>query len=272
MPPPSSGGSTVGEALNILQNVDLRATYKADRDQGAARLPRGERAGLRRPRRVRRCTPGDAARRAEPVAVAGVRRRAVLRARPDQGGHQAGACRQPGRHATTPTATARSTAAARPARDNEGLSTTHLTTADRWGNVVTYTLTIEQTGGSALTVPGSRLPAQQRADRLRPRPRLGRRTQRARPRQAAAVVDVTDDRQRPRPAGARPRLAGRLDDHHHGAAGAAQPARLRDVDAACRRGTAGQPAEHQGRAGGSRLRPGRPRYLRAHLRRPAGPR
>ena len=39
-------------------------------------------------------------------------------------------------------------------RDNEGLSTTHLTTADRWGNVVTYTLTIEQTGGSALTVPG----------------------------------------------------------------------------------------------------------------------
>jgi gamma-glutamyltranspeptidase/glutathione hydrolase len=40
------------------------------------------------------------------------------------------------------------------AGDSEGLSTTHLTTADRWGNVVTYTLTIEQTGGSALTVPG----------------------------------------------------------------------------------------------------------------------
>ncbi|NED83994.1 gamma-glutamyltransferase, partial [Streptomyces sp. SID11233] len=31
---------------------------------------------------------------------------------------------------------------------------THLTTADRWGNVVSYTLTIEQTGGSAITVPG----------------------------------------------------------------------------------------------------------------------
>ena len=27
--------------------------------------------------------------------------------------------------------------------DPEGLSTTHLTTADRWGNVVAYTLTIE---------------------------------------------------------------------------------------------------------------------------------
>jgi gamma-glutamyltranspeptidase/glutathione hydrolase len=36
----------------------------------------------------------------------------------------------------------------------EGASTTHLVTADRWGNVVSYTLTIEQTGGSAITVPG----------------------------------------------------------------------------------------------------------------------
>ena len=35
----------------------------------------------------------------------------------------------------------------------EGASTTHLVTADRWGNVVSYTLTIEQTGGSAITVP-----------------------------------------------------------------------------------------------------------------------
>ncbi|MGH2815535.1 MAG: gamma-glutamyltransferase, partial [Actinomycetota bacterium] len=38
--------------------------------------------------------------------------------------------------------------------DDEGLSTTHLTTADRWGNVVSYTLTIEQTGGSGIVVPG----------------------------------------------------------------------------------------------------------------------
>lgn len=37
---------------------------------------------------------------------------------------------------------------------DEGQSTTHLTTADRWGNVVAYTLTIEQTGGSGITVPG----------------------------------------------------------------------------------------------------------------------
>jgi len=32
-------------------------------------------------------------------------------------------------------------------------STTHLSTADRWGNVVSYTLTIEQTGGSGIVVP-----------------------------------------------------------------------------------------------------------------------
>jgi gamma-glutamyltranspeptidase / glutathione hydrolase len=39
-------------------------------------------------------------------------------------------------------------------RDQEGLSTTHLVTADKWGNVVSYTLTIEQTGGSGIAVPG----------------------------------------------------------------------------------------------------------------------
>ena len=36
----------------------------------------------------------------------------------------------------------------------EGQSTTHLTATDRWGNVASYTLTIEQTGGSGITVPG----------------------------------------------------------------------------------------------------------------------
>ncbi|ANW17411.1 gamma-glutamyltransferase [Streptomyces clavuligerus] len=36
----------------------------------------------------------------------------------------------------------------------ESDNTTHLTVADRWGNVVAYTLTIESTGGSGITVPG----------------------------------------------------------------------------------------------------------------------
>lgn len=38
--------------------------------------------------------------------------------------------------------------------DNENVETTNLTVADRWGNVVEYTLTIEQTGGSGMLVPG----------------------------------------------------------------------------------------------------------------------
>ena len=33
-------------------------------------------------------------------------------------------------------------------------TTTHLTTSDKWGNVVSYTFTIESTGGSGLVVPG----------------------------------------------------------------------------------------------------------------------
>ncbi|MDO5628364.1 MAG: gamma-glutamyltransferase [Mobilicoccus sp.] len=40
------------------------------------------------------------------------------------------------------------------ARVNEGGSTTHLTVADKYGNVASYTSTIEQFGGSGITVPG----------------------------------------------------------------------------------------------------------------------
>ncbi|WP_045742060.1 gamma-glutamyltransferase [Actinoplanes rectilineatus] len=36
----------------------------------------------------------------------------------------------------------------------QGQSTTNLTVADRWGNVVEYTFTLEQTGGNAMVVPG----------------------------------------------------------------------------------------------------------------------
>jgi gamma-glutamyltranspeptidase/glutathione hydrolase len=43
---------------------------------------------------------------------------------------------------------------ARQGEPYEGQSTTHLVTADKWGNVASYTLTIEQTGGSGITVPG----------------------------------------------------------------------------------------------------------------------
>ena len=51
MAPSSSGGSTVGEALNIMERYDLGAMTDTS---GAAPLPRGLGAGLRRPRCVRR--------------------------------------------------------------------------------------------------------------------------------------------------------------------------------------------------------------------------
>jgi len=38
--------------------------------------------------------------------------------------------------------------------NTEGFSTAHLSVADKFGNVVAYTLTIEQTGGSGMVVPG----------------------------------------------------------------------------------------------------------------------
>ncbi|HEY9294445.1 MAG TPA: gamma-glutamyltransferase, partial [Microlunatus sp.] len=47
-----------------------------------------------------------------------------------------------------------STVGRRQSEPYEGPHTTHLNAVDRWGNVVAYTLTIEQTGGSAITVPG----------------------------------------------------------------------------------------------------------------------
>ncbi|MCH8628826.1 gamma-glutamyltransferase [Arsenicicoccus piscis] len=40
------------------------------------------------------------------------------------------------------------------AKPNDGASTTSLSAVDKWGNMVAYTLTIEQYGGSGITVPG----------------------------------------------------------------------------------------------------------------------
>ena len=153
MPPPSSGGSTVGEALNILQNVDLRATYKADRtkalhnyleasalafaDRGAyVGAPRAMQPGVLN----RLLSQGFADERFCALDQTKAATKPVPAGNPD------------GRYDTDCDGAVDSSRSAN--RDNEGLSTTHLTTADRWGNVVTYTLTIEQTGGSALTVPG----------------------------------------------------------------------------------------------------------------------
>ncbi len=142
--PSSSGGTTVGEALNILENTDLskagQAQYLhrfieasriafADRgrwvgDPAFENVPTGQ-LQSQKYADSRACLISDDAVLTSPLAPGDPRRPA--------------ACATGGTAAPT---------------TYEGENTTHLTVADKWGNVVSYTLTIEQTGGSGITVPG----------------------------------------------------------------------------------------------------------------------
>ncbi|QKW10125.1 gamma-glutamyltransferase [Streptomyces sp. NA04227] len=144
MAPSSSGGTTVGEALNILEGTDLSRLSPEEylhRYIEASRIAFADRGrwvgdpafedvpteGLLSQRYAdsRRCLIADDKVLTSPLA-------------PGDPRHPAD-CASGGRAAPT---------------TYEGESTTHLTTADKWGNVVSYTLTIEQTGGSGITVPG----------------------------------------------------------------------------------------------------------------------
>ncbi|MGW2518286.1 gamma-glutamyltransferase [Streptomyces sp. NPDC001617] len=142
--PSSSGGTTVGEALNILEDTDLSKASEvqylhhfieagriafADRgrwvgDPAFEDVPTKELLSQKYAD-SRACLIKDDATLTSPVA-------------PGDPRHPA-ACGAGGTAAPT---------------TYEGENTTHLTVADKWGNVVSYTLTIEQTGGSAITVPG----------------------------------------------------------------------------------------------------------------------
>ncbi|MGX1366393.1 gamma-glutamyltranspeptidase/glutathione hydrolase [Streptomyces canus] len=142
--PSSSGGTTVGEALNILERTDLSKASEvqylhhyieasriafADRgrwvgDPAFEDVPTKELLSQRFAD-SRACLIKDDAVLTSPLAPGDPR--------------HPGACADRGTAAPT---------------TYEGENTTHLTVADKWGNVVSYTLTIEQTGGSAITVPG----------------------------------------------------------------------------------------------------------------------
>ncbi|GAA2130109.1 gamma-glutamyltransferase [Nocardioides bigeumensis] len=147
MAPSSSGGSTVGEALNILERYDLatlpvasamhlyfEASALAYADRGAYV---GDSAYVDVPLKAlldekfaaeRACGINPAKAATKPVAAGAVT----------------------GYDGVCPT----TTSAPAEHEDTENVSTTNLTVADRWGNVVEYTLTIEQTGGSGIVVPG----------------------------------------------------------------------------------------------------------------------
>jgi len=143
MPTSSSGGLTTGEALNILAGYDLSAEPRAqalfhyleasriafaDRNAyiGDDRYVPVPEQGLLDPAfaAARRCLIGDTA-LTSPVA--------------------------PG--VPYPPYPDCSAAKAKANPVHEGTSTNHIVTADRWGNVVSYTNTIEQIAGSGMTVP-----------------------------------------------------------------------------------------------------------------------
>jgi gamma-glutamyltranspeptidase/glutathione hydrolase len=139
MGPPSSGGSTVGEALNILEGYDLSSMTRE--------------AALHYFLEASRFSFAD--------------RNAYL-ADPDYydvplGGLLSDAFAAERRALITGTAASSPVAPGNPYPHDAGQAsatalmsetTTHLTTSDRWGNVVSYTFTIESTGGAGLVVPG----------------------------------------------------------------------------------------------------------------------
>jgi gamma-glutamyltranspeptidase/glutathione hydrolase len=143
MATPSSGGTAVGEALNILENSKLSAlprTQALHRYLEASALTFADRnryVGDYTPRALldQLLSDGFARERACLISPTSTLTRPVAPGVPD-GSY--GGCTQ-------------SAAADMTGEDKH---TTNLTVADRWGNVVEYTLTIEQTGGNAMVVPG----------------------------------------------------------------------------------------------------------------------
>ncbi|WP_430647170.1 gamma-glutamyltransferase [Agromyces sp. GXS1127] len=142
MAPSSSGGTTVGESLNILENFEPSAD-----DPGQALhlyLESTAHAFADRNAYV-----GD-------PAFVDVPTETLL----SQAFADARACEiDPEQASVKPVAPGDLGAtgcevAAAAASVDQGMSTTHLSVVDRWGNAVAYTLTIEQTGGSGMTVPG----------------------------------------------------------------------------------------------------------------------
>ncbi|MEU6219313.1 gamma-glutamyltransferase [Streptomyces sp. NPDC047022] len=141
--PSSSGGTTVGEALNILEKTDLS---KASEVQYLHHFIEASRIAFAdRGRWV-----GDPAFENVPTSALLSQKYADSRACLIKDNAVLTSPLAPGdprrpTHCGTGGTAAPTT--------YEGDNTTHLTVADKWGNVVSYTLTIEQTGGSAMTVP-----------------------------------------------------------------------------------------------------------------------
>jgi gamma-glutamyltranspeptidase/glutathione hydrolase len=143
MGPPSSGGSTVGEALNILEGYQLSGMTREaafHRYLEASRLSFADRgAYLGDPDYF------DVPLRGLLSEEFAATRRALI------GETAAASPVAPGDPYPFNDKPGKGEAAATEAQVG---STTHLTTSDKHGNVVSYTFTIESTGGAGLVVPG----------------------------------------------------------------------------------------------------------------------
>jgi len=146
MQPPSSGGSTVGEALNILEGFDMSTPDRAlalHRYIEASKLAFADRNRF----------VGDPNFVDVPLdgllsdGFAGERRCLI-------GPTAAAAPVAPGDPSPPYSSTCNSAAAGAKPSGQEGTSTNHLTVVDRYGNVVAFTSTIEQIAGSGMAVPG----------------------------------------------------------------------------------------------------------------------
>lgn len=146
MAPSSSGGTTVGESLNILANFTLSRESRVQALHHyleATRLAFADRNRYIGDRRyvhvpeARLLSDSFARQRACLINPGHALVSPVAPGNPFAG---SGGCAP-----TTPTTAA---------QPQEGTNTNHFVIADRYGDVVSYTNTIEQLGGSAIAVPG----------------------------------------------------------------------------------------------------------------------
>jgi gamma-glutamyltranspeptidase / glutathione hydrolase len=138
MAPPSSGGSTIGEILNILEGYPDLATMPRERALHlyieASRLAYADRGAF--------------------VADPGYVSVLLAQLLSDQFAAQRRA-KITETAATSPVPPGDPSAVTDTSASTTRVgSTTNLTVSDRWGNVVDYTFTIEQTGGNGMVVPG----------------------------------------------------------------------------------------------------------------------
>jgi gamma-glutamyltranspeptidase/glutathione hydrolase len=145
MAPPSSGGSTVGEALNILSGFNLSAEPTATalfHYLEASRLAYADRnAYVGDPRYVS-------------VPLSGLLNPAFAATRRCLIGSQALVSPVAPGHPYPPYPSCQSQSSPQAAASSEGLHTNNIVTADKWGDIVAYTNTINFFGGSGETVPG----------------------------------------------------------------------------------------------------------------------